>query len=244
MKVADVFRACVLAMRDGARIERTRGDKEFHFQNWFAKRLDESGLAYQAGGRNSYPDFTLVEHPEGFELKGLAHPGRDKSFDSNSQLPFGEHNGRQIWYVFGRYPAGEADEFPVYDLVIFHGSFLSTVHDYSHKNKSFRGFGTYGDILVRDRKMYVLPTPYALAGGTTGQRTVIVPADTVMPNDMFIVGDLIRREVDRSVVSYTFDLRTNSLTTQTVPNPNAGKEHHFRAYRLMGDPELPVTMMV
>jgi|SRR5829696_8936912 len=28
------------------------------------------------------------------------------------------------------------------------------------------GFGSYGDILVRDRKMYVAPTPFALAEGT------------------------------------------------------------------------------
>lgn len=242
MQVSTVFRACVEAIRNEQLIQRAENDKEFHFQNWFAKRLDDAELAYTAGGRNTYPDFTLNEHQEGFELKGLAYPGRLKDFDSNSRLPFGEHNGRQIWYVFGRYPKGNAAEFPVLDLVVFHGSFLSTVHDYTHKNKSFRGFGTYGDILVRDRKMYVLPTPYALAEGTTGHRTLIVPAETVMPNDMFVVGDLVRREVDELVVSYEFNLRTNDLTIKTIGNPTAGKEHHFKAYRLMGDPEDPVRL--
>jgi hypothetical protein len=47
---------------------------------------------------------------------------------------------------------------------------------YEHKNKSFRGFGSYGDILVRDRKMYVAPTPFALAEGTAHRRTLILPA--------------------------------------------------------------------
>ena len=56
------------------------------------------------GGRNSYPDFRIVSHIEGYELKGLAYPGRDASFDSNSQVPTGLHNGRTIYYVFGRYP--------------------------------------------------------------------------------------------------------------------------------------------
>jgi len=38
-------------------------------------------------------------------------------------------------------------------LVICHGDFLNADHDYVHKNKSVKGFGTYGDILIRDRKM-------------------------------------------------------------------------------------------
>lgn len=52
----------------------------------------------------------------------------------------------------------EIVEYPILDLVICHGDFLNADHAYVHENKSFRGFGTYGDILVRDRKMYVTPT--------------------------------------------------------------------------------------
>ena len=47
---------------------------------------------------------------------------------------------------------------------------------YIHKNKSLRTFGAYGDIMIRDRKMYVVKTPYALADGLAGQRTLIIPA--------------------------------------------------------------------
>ncbi len=36
------------------------------------------------------------------------------------------------------------------------------------------------------------------------------------------------------VIGYTFDLRTNKLTPQLAPNPSAGTEHQFAAYRVKG----------
>lgn len=148
------------AMQRAVLIQRaSRSDKEFHFQNWVGGRLDDAGLRHDTPGRNSYPDFTLVHHPEGYEVKGLGWPGREASYDSNSRVPTGMHNDRTIWYVFGRYPAGTDDaEYPVVDLVLCHGDFLNADHTYAHKNRSFKGFGSYGDLLVRDRKMYVAPT--------------------------------------------------------------------------------------
>jgi hypothetical protein len=101
---------------------------------------------------------------------------------------------------------------------------------------SFRGFGSYGDILVRDRKMYVAPTPYALAEGTAHRRTLILPANMSVDSDLIELAELTRREVDQMVVAYSFDLRTNELSTAFVPNPNAGREHVFKAYRVSGDP--------
>jgi len=167
MTAAPIFRNCVEAIRGGRLIKRVSStDKEFHFQNWFRARLAELGLNFDAGGRNSYPDFRIVKTTEGYELKGLAYPGRDASFDSNSQMPAGFHNGRQIYYVFGRYPKNpDGNKYPVLDLVICHGSFLNADHEYTHKNKSVKGFGSYGDILIRDRKMYVVPTPFHLVEG-------------------------------------------------------------------------------
>ena len=44
------------------------------------------------------------------------------------------------------------------------------------------------------------------------------------------------------VVAYKFDLRSNDLTTTRVPNPSAGTEHAFRAYRLEGDPVGPIEL--
>src|ERR1041384_3447523 len=75
---ASVFVHCVQAIRRNALIQRvSTTDKEFHFQNWFEARLKELGLRFDRGGRNSYPDFRMVATTDGFELKGLAYPGRD-----------------------------------------------------------------------------------------------------------------------------------------------------------------------
>lgn len=71
----------------------------------------------------------------GYEVKGLGWPGREANYDCNSQVPRGIHNGRNIYYVFGRYPSGADDnEYPVIDLIICHGNFLNSDHDYIHKN--------------------------------------------------------------------------------------------------------------
>jgi hypothetical protein len=94
----------------------SRRDKEFHFQNWFKERLVETGLNFEVGGRNSYPDFRLVATTDGFEVKGLAYPRREANYDCNSQAPSGNHNGRTIYYVFGRYPAEpDGDSYPALD---------------------------------------------------------------------------------------------------------------------------------
>jgi hypothetical protein len=129
--VYQLFQALVAAHNSNVFIRReSRTDKEFHFQNWVKGRLTETGLNFEQGGRNSYPDFRLVHVPEGYEIKGLAYPGRVPTFDSNSQAPTGFHNGRSIFYVFGRYPKKPDGElYPVTDLVLCHGSFLNADHE-------------------------------------------------------------------------------------------------------------------
>src|SRR5437899_6334352 len=93
----DIVTECMNACRNGVLIKReSAADKEFHFQNWFKSRLETLKVNFDQGGRNTYPDFILVQKPEGFEIKGLAFPGREASYDSNSQVPTGYHNGRQI----------------------------------------------------------------------------------------------------------------------------------------------------
>lgn len=249
----DVFEQCVLAVQAGDLVESVSAkDKEFHFQNWFQKRIEKLGIHYEGSGRNTYPDFCFVEYTEGYEIKGLAWPGRERDYDSNSQVPTGYHNGRQIFYVFGRYPADLSPyedkgngrrQYPVVDLVICHGDFLNADHEYVHKNRSVKGFGTYGDIMIRDRKMYVAPTPFALTEGATGLMTLIVPA-AFAPDDRFeVVGQLTRIEADMLVVGYSFDLRTNALKAEKIPNPRKGTEHRFTAYRLKSQASKPVFML-
>lgn len=253
MIVIDLFIEAVRAIVDGELIEPLSAkDKEFHFQNWFENRLQKAGHHFDSAGRNTYPDFALVDSPEGFELKGLAWPGRERDYDCNSQVPSGYHNGRHVYYVFGRYPAdtnpykpagGGMPKYPVIDLVVCHGDFLNADHNYVHKNRSVRGFGTYGDIMIRDRKMYVAPTPFALTEGTTGLRTLILPADWPVDGRVVAVGELTRTEAATLVVGYSFDLQSNEIQARTIPNPRAGTKHHFRAYRASGDGMRPVSLL-
>ena len=243
-KVFEIFSSSVNAITQGVLIRHvSRSDKEFHFQNWFEERLGEVGVLFDRSGRNSYPDFKLVEFTEGYEIKGLAWPGRESTYDCNSQVPTGRHNGRDIFYVFGRYPkADEAgSEYPVIDFVLCHGDFLNADHEYVHKNKSVKGFGSYGDIMIRDRKMYVAPTPYAIADGLTGTRTILVPKSWKAPKTLKTVGEVVRIESSDLVVGYEFDLKTNEILPRTIHNPSAGKEHTFVAYRTRTDSDKPVV---
>ena len=244
-KVFDIFRQCAEAIRQGMLINRvSRTDKEFHFQDWFQARIEALNINFEQSGRNRYPDFTLVQFTEGYEIKGLAYPGRESTYDCNSQVPTGFHNGREIYYVFGRYPKEAATEqvYPVIDLVICHGGFLNANHDYIHKNESIKGFGSYGDIMIRDRKMYVAPTPFAIADGFTGSSTLVVPETLTAPGGFNKVGSLVRKEATELVVSYQFNLENNEISATKVPNPDAGKEHKFSAFRIDADSDKPVTL--
>ena len=249
-KCFDIFKSCMIAIHDGKLIKpESSRDKEFHFQNWCQLRIEEANILHELGGRNTYPDFRLVEFTEGYEVKGLAYPGRERDFDANSNLPTGLHNGRQIFYIFGRYPSDTDEyrtpnglEYPVIDLVICHGDFMSANHEYVHQNKHIKGFGTYGDIMIRDRKMYVVPTPFALTSGTTGLSTLIVPITYSVPDDFMCVGELTRTESDKLVVGYSFDLTNNAIEAKLIDNPHAGKKHIFKAYRHCSQTNKPVIM--
>lgn len=245
MSVSTIFRHCVQAIRNGELIQRiSEKDKEFHFQNWFEKRLKESGLAFEYGKRNSYPDFRMLRTNEGYEVKGLAYPGRELTFDSNSQMPSGIHKDCSIFYVFGRYPKEiVGNSYPVLDLVFCDGDFLNADHDYTHKNKSIKEFGSYGDVMIRDRKMYVVPTPYYLIEGVDHLQTLIMKADANPGPDFFKAGELIRNEAAEEVIGYSFDLQTNDMISKKIPNPSKGKQHNFQAWRQQGSPESRVRLM-
>lgn len=246
IQIVNIFLECYEAIRRGELIKRHSAmDKEFHFQDWFKDRLQALHLNFDVAGRNKYPDFSLVHSPEGFEIKGLKFPGRIATYDSNSQVPTGNHNGREIFYVFGRYPANplRKNEYPVHDLLMCHGDFLNVDHDYVHKNKSIKGFGSYGDIMIRDRKMYVAPTPFALTKGTEGHMTLILPSSYPQDDRLVNQGELTRIECDHLVIGYHFDLRENELTADTLPNPAAGTEHPFVAYRPNTEPGPSVTLV-
>jgi hypothetical protein len=233
----DAVRKDVLITRESAR------DKEFAAQDWVRDRLDDAGLGYEESGRNTYPDFPLTGEPaEGFEVKSLAYPGRDASYDANSQPPCGVHGGRTIFYVFVRYPKGGGTAYPVHDMVLCHGDFLNPTRDYEHRNDNVPNFGGYGDIMIRDRKMYVVRTPYAIADGLVGQRTLVLPSGWDVGDGFKAVGTVERREADEVAVGYEFDLRASQLHVVSEPNPNAGRPHAFTAYRPDDGDDTTVTL--
>lgn len=121
-------------------------------------------------------------------------------------------------------------------------NFLNPTRDYVHHNQNVPNFGAYGDIMIRDRKMYVVPTPYAIADGLTGRRTLILPSRWNVPAELQAVGALERQEAQEVAVSYEFDLKHAELRTISEPNPNAGNLHAFTAYRLRNDDQTPVSM--
>lgn len=231
--ITNVFLECARAIDASQLITRVSStDKEYSFQYWFSDRLKFLGLNFDEPSRNAYPDFRLVDYPVGFEIKGLGFPGREANYDCNSQVPSGRHHGREIYYVFGRYPANSADKaYPVYDLVMCHGDFLNADHTYVHKNKNLKGFGSYGDIMIRDRKMYVAPTPYALTSGTERQVTFIAPENFVGSALLKQVGCFSRIESEKLVRGYSFDMVSHELKPSLVPNPSAGKKHPFKIFR-------------
>jgi hypothetical protein len=244
-RVPTLFQLCVAAIDGGVLVTRESvRDKEFPIQDWVKARLDEGGIPYEGTGRNSYPDFPLVGDPsEGIEVKSLAYPGRDASYDANSAVPTGQHAGRTLYYAFARYPVTSENEYPVHDLVICHGDFLNPANDYIHENKSLKTFGAYGDIMIRDRKMYVVKTPYAIADGLAGRRTLILPAGDPVPDGLVAVGTVERVEAKQVAVGYEFNLRTNELRVLEEDNPTGGQRHTFTAYRLSGEEEAPVTLV-
>ena len=244
-RACTVFKRCVSEIRENVLIEREgRQDKEFQVQNCFKSRLDDLGERYDAAGRSAYPDFRLVNHAEGYELKRLAYPGHATSYDSNSQLPSGEHNGRQVFYVFGSYPVdSDGNTYPVLDLVFCHGSFPNADNEYEHKNRSFVGLRSYGEILVRDRKMYVAWPTFALAEGTVHHRTLILLERLPTDGDLNEIAILTRKEAQQQVVAYILDLITNILEISLAPNSSAGEEHVFKAYRMESDTLTPVDLV-
>jgi hypothetical protein len=90
--------------------------------------------------------------------------------------------------------------------------------------------------------MYVVPTPFRLVEGVAHRQTLILPADMAAGPEFEAVGDLRRRESDRLIVGYAFDLRTSEIGPEAIPNPHAGREHAFRAWRLKGSSREPVSM--
>jgi hypothetical protein len=56
--------------------------------------------------------------------------------------------------------------------------------------------------MIRDRKMYVAPTPFGLTSGTAHNQTLILPIGAAVDARFVEVGRLARREAEKLIVGY------------------------------------------
>jgi hypothetical protein len=96
--------------------------------------------------------------------------------------------------------------------------------------------------MIRDRKMYVVPTPFRLVEGVAHACTLVLPSKAGVGREFVHVGDLVRVEADELIVGYTFDLKANAIAPKRVRNPSAGVKHAFHAWRLKGSKTAEVSM--
>ena len=229
-----IFHQCEVAVANQSRTYRLSNDKEFHFQNWVYERILDAGYTSSAVGRNTYPDFPIDNEEDAYEVKGITAGSREKDFDSNSALPSGEHAGKRIYYIFGRYESVDqgAENPRVLDLVLVDGAFINAGSPFMASNKSLRVLGAFGDILLRDRKMYAPYTPYKWLTGLRGSATLIIRASEEPPSpDFSVVGKFVRVESNKILVGYRADLKANTLVGEFEDNPSGGQSHEFVAYR-------------
>jgi hypothetical protein len=238
----DIFVAARQAVAAATRMTpRSANDKEYFPQDWFTDRVCALGLPFAAQGRNSYPDFWVGDGNsppvEGFEIKSLAfsrgRPAR-RDYDSNSTIPSGRKDGRDVFLVFFLYTGSGANPRPVHSLCMAHADLINTDHTIAaaHINEGIDGFGSYGDGFIRDRKMYRFPHPYTLDPSGLGRCRLIVPADwKVADTRLAQVGTIDRTISDKALQRYEIHLDGRSrATSQRIARPDAGQVRRFDVF--------------
>lgn len=239
---AAVFLAACQAVRAGIEmVPKSRLDKEYFAQDWFVERLTAIGLPFQQQGRNGYPDFWVGDehHPpvEGYEVKSLAFargkPAR-KDFDSNSTIPSGRRQDRDVFLAFFLYEGTAGSLRTVQSLAVAHTDLINDDHEIAaaHVNESIHGFGSYGDGFIRNRKMYVFPHPFTIDSGGIGRRRLIVPTEWRLEHSRLVrVGALERPVATDSIRGYSVDLlRQGAQCVEKAPSPRAGRIRTFDVF--------------
>jgi hypothetical protein len=238
----DIFVAAQHAIAAGvAMTPRSTNDKEYFPQDWFADRVSELGLPFAAQGRNSYPDFWVGDDSsppvEGFEIKSLAftkgRPAR-RDYDSNSTIPSGRKQERDVFLVFFLYTGSGGDPRPVHSLCIAHADLINADHDVAaaHINEGIDGFGSYGDGFIRDRKMYRFPQPYTIDPSGLGRCRLILPEEwSVADNRLLPMGIIERTVSDTSLLGYSIHLDGKTQATKhRAPRADAGQLRRFNVF--------------
>ncbi len=237
-----IFLAASQAMRNGLQmVPQSRYDKEYFAQNWFVERMEAAGIPFQPQGRNSYPDFWVgdEDHPpvEGYEVKSLAFskgkPAR-KDFDSNSTIPSGRRENRDVFLVFFLYTGSGPSLRTVHSLCIAHTDLINADHRLaeSHVNEAIHGFGSYGDGFIRNRKMYVFPHPFSIDPGAVGRCRLVVPAEWRRSDERLKpVGSIERRVAKEGIRGYSIDLyHQGKAEVTTSSSSRAGQVRAFDVF--------------
>lgn len=217
---------------------RSAADKEFFAQDWIQGRLDELGYSYIISGRNTYPDFWIGEGSNrfGLEVKSLSFSGgrpARKDFDTNSTIPGGEKEGSPVYIASFLYTGTGLNPRPIHSFCMVHGDLLNAERDFVHENKAIHGFGSFGDAFIRDRKMYVFPTPFTLIPSLLGQVRLVVPSGTELASTtptIAKVEDVTRTWVRERVIGYRMDLVSNTATPEMETSLHAGDELEFEVW--------------
>lgn len=229
----NVFAECVAAIERGDLIKRESSkDKEFHFQNWVQARLKRTRLKFDDVGRNTYPDFRLVASTGGFEVKGLAYPGREANYDCNSQVPSGSQRSDHLLHL--RPLSGETgrqflSSFRSRNLPRRLSERRSQLRSQKQERERVRNLRRHHD----PRQENVCRTDSVWSHDWNAQ-TLILPAKFPVDDRFRSVGTLVRFEADNLILGYSFNLKTNALKPESIKNPGAGRQHEFIAYRLKG----------
>lgn len=227
------------AIRAGIHMQpRSPNDKEYFPQDWFEDRVKALKLPHVQEGRNSYPDFWVGDRTaapvEGYEIKSLAFtngkPAR-RDYDSNSTIPSGHKDGRDVFLVFFLYTGSGASPRPVHSLCIAHADLINADHAAAaaHVNEGIDGFGSYGDGFIRDRKMYRFPQPYTIDPNCLGRCRLIVPVEWKVSDARLKLHGSIKRVVTKkSLDKYTIHLDGKTKATKhRISRADAGKVRNF-----------------
>lgn len=238
----EIFLAACQAIDLGIElVPRGRLDKEHFAQDWFTERLAALGLPYRQQGRNSYPDFWVGDETrppiEGYEVKSLAFAGQRparKDYDSNSTIPSGRREGRDVFLTFILYQGSGPSLRTAHSLAIAHTDLVNSDHEVAeaHFNEAIHGFGSYGDGFIRNRKMYVFPHPFTLDPTALGRRRLIVPAEWELRHKRLgRVGILERSIAAKTIKRYAVDLYAKgNARIATAVNPHAGQARVFDVF--------------
>jgi len=143
---------------------RSKDDKEYFIQDWVAERASAAGLGVVQSGRNAYPDFWLTGRTTfGNEVKSLARKANGEparaDMDFNSTVPRPTIDGNSCVITFAVYEKSADLERRVTTVCLTDVALLNADDSLVHRNYSIAGFGSYGDGLVRNRRMYRFTTP-------------------------------------------------------------------------------------